>query len=223
MIKGAALDNKRPRLGIIVVDDEKALPAYLLGYGVEFRNEIYSNLSKRLSPKDFAEQQKKYFSAILDFACRMRVETIIMAGPGFTKDDIKKRSEEESAFKKSGKRLIFMQASNSERSGVYELIRSRDVETLLAKERIRSEFILMEQFLSGIAAGLSKYGIDGVRESVESFSAKTVIVNDSMLGDGPVQSILSTAEKNHVEIVVFNAEDEAGAQLGSFKGIASLS
>ncbi len=222
VVKNAVLDNKRPRLGIIVVDDEKALPAYLLGYGLEFRNEIYSNLSKRLSPKDFGEQQKKYFSSILKIASEMRVETIIIAGPGFTKDDIKKCAEDDFAFKNSGKKLMFLPSSNSERSGVYELIRSKEVEVLLSKERIRSEFILMERFLSGISSKLSKYGIDNVRESVESFSAKTLIVNDSMLGDAQVQYILSMAERNHIEIVVFNSEDEAGSQLQSFKGIASI-
>ena len=65
VIKSAVSDSKRPRLGLIVVDEEKALPAYLLGYGVEFKNEIYSGLSKRMSQKDFTEQQNKYYEKVL--------------------------------------------------------------------------------------------------------------------------------------------------------------
>ena len=61
VVRNAVSDSKRPRLGIIVLDDEKALPAYLLGYGLEFKNEIYSKLSKRMTPKDFQEQQKKNY------------------------------------------------------------------------------------------------------------------------------------------------------------------
>ena len=82
VIKSAVSDTKRPRLGLMVVDEEKALPAYLLGYGVEFKNEIYSGLSKRMSQKDFTEQQNKYYEKVLSIAGSMDVDTIVMAGPG---------------------------------------------------------------------------------------------------------------------------------------------
>ncbi len=89
VVKGAVSDTKRPRLGLIVIDEEKALPAYLLGYGVEFRSEIYAGLSKRMSQKDFTEQQNKYYEKVLALAGSMDVDTVVMAGPGFTKDDIR--------------------------------------------------------------------------------------------------------------------------------------
>lgn len=122
VVKNAVGDTKKPRLGIIVVDDEKALPAYLLGYGVEFRNEIYSNLSKRMTQKDFQEQQRKFYEAITSTIKSMDVDTVIVAGPGFTKDDV--RTYMESKQEKIDKRIIYQQASNTERSGVYEIIRS---------------------------------------------------------------------------------------------------
>ncbi len=106
--------QRRRRLGLIVVDEEKAMPAYLLGYGVEFKNEIYSGLSKRMSQKDFVEQQKKYFQAVLNMANEMRVDTVIIAGPGFTKDDIKKFGEESGFIKKMEKKLIFEKTSRLE-------------------------------------------------------------------------------------------------------------
>ena len=58
VVREAVLESRRPRLGVVVVDDEKALPAYILGYGIEFRKEMYSNLSKRMSQKEFREQEK---------------------------------------------------------------------------------------------------------------------------------------------------------------------
>ena len=131
VIKGAVSDTRRPRLGLIVVDEEKALPAYLLGYGVEFKNEIYSGLSKRMSQKDFTEQQNKYYEKVLSIAGSMDVDTIVMAGPGFAKDDIKKYGEDKGLIQKLGKKLVFSPSSNSERSGIYELIRSDAVAKLL--------------------------------------------------------------------------------------------
>jgi protein pelota len=222
VIRNAVSDTKKARLGLIVVDEEKAVPAYLLGYGVEFKNEIYSQLSKRMSQKDFVEQQKKYFQAILDMAAEMRVDTVIIAGPGFTKDDVKKFGEDNGAIKKTGKRLIFEKTSDTERTGVYELIKSDRVATLLQRERIRIEFKLMEEFLNGLDPGKSKSGAEEVGEAINNYEAKTVLVNDSVLGDPGVQKVLANAEKSRVKIEVFNSNDEVGAQLKAFGDIASI-
>jgi protein pelota len=222
VIRNAVSDTKKARLGLIVVDEEKAVPAYLLGYGVEFKNEIYSQLSKRMSQKDFVEQQKKYFQAILDMAAEMRVDTIIIAGPGFTKDDVKRFGEESGVIKKMSKKLIFEKTSDTERTGVYELIKSEKVETLLHKERIRIEFKLMEEFLNGLESGRSKSGIEAVNEAIESYEAKIVLVNDSVLGNQDVQVVLANSERNKVKIEVFNSIDEVGEQLHAFKDITCI-
>lgn len=223
VLRNAVSDSRRPRLGLIVVDEEKALSAYLLGYGVQFGNELYSRLSKRMGQKDFTEAENKYFAAIISLAMGMRADTVVIAGPGFTKDDVKKRMEESGDMKKSSKRFIFENTSNTERSGIYELIRSDKVSRILERERIRQEFALMEQFLTGLSTGRSKYGADSVSNAVAEYEAKAVLVNDNLLGDVAVQLVLEGAERNHVKIEVFNSADEVGQQLASFKGLASIS
>ncbi len=220
VLKNAVRDTKKPRLGIIVVDDEKALPAYLLGYGLEFRSEIYSRLSKRMSQKEFQEQQKRYFDEVIDTVTGMNVDTIIMAGPGFTVEDIRKYAEQAGALKKSGKRIIYESVSNAERSAVYELIRGDKVAELLQKERIRMEFKLMEGFLSGLSTGKSKSGAEQVKEAIGDYDATIVLVNDSVLGDPKIRELLEMAEKNKVRIEVFNSSDEVGMQLHSFREVA---
>ncbi len=222
VIRNAVSDTKKARLGLIVVDEEKAVPAYLLGYGVEFKNEIYSRLSKRMSQKDFVEQEKKYFQEILDASAEMRVDTVIIAGPGFTKDDVKKFGVDSGFIKKMSKKLIFEKTSDTERTGVYELIKSEKVAELLKRERIRIEFKLMEEFLNGLDPGKSKFGIKDVDEAIDNYEASMVFVNDSVLGDPKMQKVLANAEKNKVKIEVFNSIDEMGNQLHGFNDIASI-
>ncbi len=222
VIRNAVRDTKKAVLGIIVVDDEKALPAYLLGYGVELKPEVYSKLSKRMSQKDFTERQKHYYEEVLDFAAGMKVDTVIIAGPGFTKDDIKKFGDDSGAIKKIGKRLFFEFASNAESSGVYELIRSERVAKVLEKERIRMEFVLMEEFLSNVGMERASYGPHAVGNAIESYEAKTVIVNDNVIGQKEIQEVLAMAEKNKIRIEVFNSGDEVGTQLHSFGDIAAI-
>jgi protein pelota len=222
VVRNAVSDSKRPRLGILVIDDEKALPAYLLGYGLEFRNEIYSKLSKRMSQKDFQEQQKKYYEEIIGIVKDMVVDTVVVAGPGFTKDDVKAYGESTGILKKINKRIFFESISNAERSGVYELIKSDKFSRILQKERIRTEFKLIEEFLTNLSTGKSKYGIENVSIALDNTEVNIILVNDSILGNPTVQNLLSDAEKERVKIEVFNSNDEVGMQLHSFKDIVCI-
>ncbi len=219
LISEAIKNTKKVILGIIVVDDEKALFAYLLGYGIEFGNEIYSRLSKRLSQKDFQEQEKKYFQKILDLCVTMNVDTIIIAGPGFTKDNIKDFAEKGGFLKKINKQIIFENTSSAERSAVYELIKSDSVANLLEKEKIRKEFKMMEEFLSAYSIGKGIYGIKNIKDAIENYEINVLLVNDNMLGDEEFQKVLEIAEKNKIKIEIINSNDEVGIQLHSFKDI----
>lgn len=220
MIRNAVSDTKKPRLGVIVLDEEKALPAYLLGYGLQFGKEIHSGLSKRMSAKEFEQSQKDYYNAIITTAEEMRVDTVIIAGPGFTKDDVKDYMEKNGI--KSAKKLIFSATSNAERSGVYELIKGESVKELLKRERIRTEFKLMEEFLGGLSTGRSHYGVEDVDVAIDSYTAETILVNDAALSNDMVKVVLAKAEDRKIKIEVFNSEDEVGVQLHGFNDVASI-
>ncbi len=222
VLKDAVSDSRKPRLGLIVADDEKALPAYLLGYGIKFESEMYSSLSKRMSQKDFTAAQNKYYDSILREAKQMDVDTVIIASPGFTSQDVKKYAADTGATKGSEKRIIYEAVSNAERSGVYELIKSDKVENLLHRERIRREFKLMDEFLTGLSSDRSKHGVKAVSEALDSYLATKVFVNDSVLGDASIQKALATAEARSASIEVFNSNDEVGQQLHSFGDIACV-
>lgn len=223
VVRTAVSDTRRPRLGIIAMDDEKAQPALLLGYGIDFKQEIYSRLSKRMSQKDFQEHQRKYFDSVAASIASMDVSTVIVAGPGFTKDDLKRHMDDSGTSRKLAKQLVFLQVSNAERSGVYELIRSEAVEGVLKGEHIRKEFLLMERFLKGLASKASRYGPENVGKALDDYEADTVLVNDSVLPEPAIQELLSRAEKGRVRVAVFGSEDEVGQQLHSFRDIACVS
>ncbi len=220
VIREAVSDTSRPRLGIIVVDDEKGVSAVLLGYGVKFRREIYSNLSKRMSQKDFKIQQEKYFDEIAEEADAIEANLVIIAGPGFTKDDVREYIKK--SKKDLKKEIVYEDASNAERTGVYEVIRSKRTEGLLNRERIRREFVYMEEFLKGLSTGAAHYGVEGVKAALGDYAASVVLVNDNELGKTEVRDVLDMAESMKVRIEVFNSVDEVGQQLSSFKGIASV-
>ncbi len=88
-IRQAVAEAKRPKLGVIAMDEEKAICAYIHGYWIEVTSELYSSLSKKMKEKDYGKQKSQYFTDILKIVNGMRADTVIIAGPGFTKDDLK--------------------------------------------------------------------------------------------------------------------------------------
>ncbi len=220
MLKNAERNSRKPHLGIIVIDDEKAQPAYLLGHGVEFGKEMRSGLSKRMKAKEYGEAKRGYFDEVISVANNMRVDMVLVAGPGFTKDELLEYAH--SSGKRLSKQVSSAAASSAERSAVYEIISSESTAKLLERERMRAEFKLLSEFLSGIATGRSHSGIDDVARAVERREARLLLVNDTVLGNGEVKELLAKAEGMGVAIEVFNGDDDAGMQLHGFSDIASM-
>jgi protein pelota len=220
MIKRAVADSKKPRLAVVAMDDEKATFAYVRGYGIDVISEIYSKLSKRLSPKDFEKARDAYFDDIAKKAGAMQVDIVVFAGPGFMKDDLKKYMEVKRID--IGKKTAYTSASDAERSGVREAIQSDTVSRLLENEKVKREFELLNVFLAGLNVGASYSGTSKIRDALNEYQAGTILVNDSVLNDPEIKELLDMAYRQKVEIAVFNSDDDAGSQLKNFHNIAAI-
>ncbi len=219
-IKQAVAEAKKPRLGIIVLDDEKAVVSYIKGYGIDVVTELYSRLSKRMKEKDFEKQREQYFKDVIAAIQNMSVDIVVIAGPGFTKDDIKKYISDKDI--EISKRLVYTSASDAERSGIREAMQSDAVSKVLENEHVKREFGYLNDFLSGLRSGNSFHGVERIRDGVESGRIKTVIVNDSLLNDEAIKELLDYVDQKKVKIEIFNSDDDAGIQLKTFSGIAGV-
>ena len=220
-IKEAVAESKKPRLGVIAMDDEKATLAYIKGYGIDIVSEIYSHLSKKMSEKDFAKQKEAYFIDVIKSIENMKIEIVVVAGPGFTKDDLKKYIENMGV--NISKRVIYTSASDAERSGIREVMQSRTVGKLLESEHVKKEFEYLNIFLSGLRLGASFFGINNIQEALGTHRIGIVMINDSSLNDEDMKRILDRIDELGIRIEIFNSEDDAGAQLHGFKDIAAIS
>ncbi|MCL5008336.1 MAG: mRNA surveillance protein pelota [Candidatus Marsarchaeota archaeon] len=219
-LRQAVLESKRPRLGVIALDEEKATTAYVMGYGIEIASEIYSRLSKKMKEKEFELQRLKYFDEIIAYASRMNVDTVIFAGPGFTKDNLKQYIESKGI--KSGKKFFYAVASDAERSGIREVMQSSEVSRILENEHVRHEFEYLNIFFGSLRAGKSIYGVERLRDALQKYSIGVVLVNDSVINRDDIRMLLESADQSGVHIEIFNSEDEAGQQLSGFGDIAGI-
>ncbi|MFN7991476.1 MAG: mRNA surveillance protein pelota [Candidatus Micrarchaeia archaeon] len=219
-LRQAEKESKKPKIRIIVLDEEKALTAMLRTFGVEYGPELYSLGSKR--DENFEKTQGEYFGKITAEIER-HPEKFIVAGPGFTKDNLRafisKRKPD------LLKRITFDSVSYAERSGVNELFNKGTVEKIVGEERFETEMKLMEELLVEVHkdTGRAAYGIKEVKKAAEAFAVKKLLVLDEFLrGDKDAEEVVGIADRNKAEIVVFSSEGDAGMKLRGFGKIAAF-
>ena len=219
-LEDAVKESKKPRIRIIVLDEEKALVALLRAFGVEYGAEFYSSGSKR--DENYEKTQQEYFGKIMAEVER-HPERFVVAGPGFTKDNLRefiaKRKPE------LLKRITFESVSYAERSGVNELFNKGVIERIMGEERFEKEMKLVEELMVEVNkdSGRAVYGIAEVRKAIEAYAVKTLLVLDEYLrSDKAAEEAVEKADAAKAEIVIFSSEGDAGAKLKGMGKIAAL-
>ncbi len=219
-LKEAEKESLRPKIRIIVMDEEKALTAMLRAFGVEYGAEFYSSGSKK--DDNYEKSELDYFGKITSEIER-HPEKFVVAGPGFAKDNLKKFI----SHKKPEllKRIVFESVSYAERSGVNELFKKGVIERIMGDERFEKEMKLVEELLVEIykETGKAAYGIKEVKKAAEAFAIDRLLVLDEYLrSDKEAEAVVDIADRNKAEIIVVSSEGDAGAKLKGFGKIAAL-
>lgn len=219
-IKKAIDETKKAKIRIIVLDEEKALICSLRAFGIEYGAEIQSSLSKR--DENYNSRAQEYFGKIISEIER-HDEKYIIAGPGFTKDNLKV-----AITKKNPnllKQIIFESVSYAERSGVNELFKNGVIEKIAGEERLQQEIKIMDSLLLNIykETGLSCYGINETKKAAELFAIDKLIVLDEYLRTDQIcKEVVSIADKNKADIIVFSSQSDSGEKLRGFGKIAAI-
>ncbi len=220
MVKQAVAESKKPILGIIAVDDEKATCAYVRGYGIDMNAELYSGLSKRMKTSDYEKMKEKFFLEIIKKMQQMKVDMFVVAGPGFMKDNL--RDYIKSKGIEIGKKVAYASANDAERSGIREALQSEAANKLLQNDKISREFTLLNTFLKGLSLGDAYRGIESIETGLKEYKIGAILVNDSVINDKEIKKVLDTAYSQNVSIKIFNSEDDAGIQLKNFGNLAAI-
>lgn len=220
-IKQAIAETKRPKMGLLVLDETHAIYATLRGYGAEYELELENSASKR--DDKFEEKTNSFFGEVLKKLQSSQVGKIIVAGPGFGKENLMKFiRQKDSAL---AKKIVLEHCSYAERSGINELLKKGVVGKVAAEERAENELLLMDKFSIELRkeSGLVAYGIEDVGNAAAASAIGTLMVQDELLRNNKqVEAIVEEAEKKRVKLVVFSHESDGGRELAGFGGLAAL-
>jgi protein pelota len=221
-IKEAEIASKRPRVIIATIEEGEACIGMVRQFGIEESSCLRQSLGK-----GEGNRRNEFFGELasqLKWASE-KVEAVILAGPGFTKEDflefLKARDAE------LAKKIVLEDTSSIGVSGFQEVLRRGAVDRIMQESRIGRESNLIEELMKEISTnGKAAYGMADVKNAQGFGAIETLMITDELLRtsreSNSIDYFLKEVEQSQGKIVVFSTEFEPGKKLESLGGIAAL-
>ena len=146
---------------------------------------------------------------------------LIIAGPGFIKDDFIKHAKNKGS-PVAGK-AISVETRRIGRGAVQDVIGTGTLEKLIGDLQLSREVKFMDEVLCRIAQdGAVAYGQQEVRNAIGYGAAEQVLVADTLLRDPATMALIESAEAMRATVVVLSSSFEPGERLMALGGIAAL-
>ncbi|WP_445474840.1 mRNA surveillance protein pelota [Methanococcoides methylutens] len=221
-VNEAEAASKKPKVIIVAIEEGDADIGFVRHYGIE----IYSHI-RQSSGKGEGTLRELFFSNILDQLnhAMCGTESVVVAGPGFTKDDLMKYISANNSELAAG--ILIEDTSSIGMSGFQEVLRRGAVDRIMEQSRIARESSLMDTLLKEMSlGGKVAYGMDEVKKAIDYGAVETLLIADELLRlereEGNIDALIQEVEHAQGNMVVFSTEFEPGQKLHSLGGIAAL-
>ncbi|WP_435358694.1 mRNA surveillance protein pelota [Haloarchaeobius sp. DFWS5] len=215
-----------PDVAIATVEEGEAHIHTVAQYGTEERGTFTGTTGKG----EYARGRSELFAQLADALARMDVDAIILAGPGFTKQDAYKYIEKN--HPDVAELVTVVDTAGVGDRGVHEVLKRGAVEDVQRETRIAEEAEYIDELTQRMAQGYeASYGPDEVQKAAEYGAIETLLILDEKLREerGPegewsfdVNDLVTDVERKGGEITVFSSEFPPGKQLKNLGGIAAL-
>ncbi|WP_247009285.1 mRNA surveillance protein pelota [Halorientalis litorea] len=219
-----AADN--PDVVVATVEEGEAHVHTVSQYGTEERASITAPTGKG----EYARPREELFAEVTDVLVRQDADAVILAGPGFTKQDALDYIEDEQPD--LVERITTVDTSAVGDRGVHEVLKRGAVEEVQAETRIAEEASLIDELMEQIGEGAkAAYGPENVAQAAEFGAVDELLVLDEALrreraGEGEwdvdADEILESVEQQGGEVTVFSNEFDPGQQLANLGEIAAI-
>ena len=214
--------ERKPEPVLICIIDETEADFYFLKERYKHLLHIASEVSgKRFETKKVETKRKEYHEKILNELKNKsdKVKKIIVAGPGFAREDIQKLIKERA--KDLLDKLMVDFTYQTGNLGLQELLKKGLIEKITKYSRITEETQAVESLLSEINKnGKAVYRFDNTKHALENRIVEVLLVSDKRIRD--FESLLDLSDKMKTRVMIISSEHEAGEKLLGLGGIAAL-
>jgi protein pelota len=224
--------SDQPDVAVATVEEGQAHVHTIAQYGTE----EYASLTGTTGKGEYADDRSGLFEELGDVLARLDVDAIILAGPGFTKQDALKHLEDD--HPEVAEQVTVVDTSSVGDRGVHEVLSRGAVEDVQEETRIAEEARLVDELTERMAEGAKvAYGPEAVAEAAEYGAVEHLLVVDERLRlergaiaedesggdwDVDVDDVLRDVEQQGGDVTVFSSEFQPGQQLANLGGIAAL-
>jgi protein pelota len=176
---------------------------------------------KSFEMKKSETKRYEYYTKILEDLKKRseRVKKIVIAGPGFARDDLNNMIKQRT--KDLLEKIIFDFTYQSGNLGLQELLKKGLIEKITKYSRISQETKAVETLLEEInKSGKAVYGLEKTRDALNNGIISFLLVSDTKVRD--YEEMLDKADKIKCNIMVISSEHDAGEKLLGLGGIAGL-
>ncbi|MFA5931210.1 MAG: mRNA surveillance protein pelota [archaeon] len=216
-IKKAESASAASKLLIVLLDDEEAELAFVNQFSIVRK----ANIKEKSKGKRFATEKSTYFEEILEKIVSLEPKKILLAGPGFTKENFAKYINDK---KIKGLPTVLTEVTNSVgETGFNELTSQGKLEKVERELQLSKESKTIEDFLAKIAKGKAEYGKEKVKEAISLGACEKVILAETYLmqNRNEAEELLDLAEKNGTETEIISSRNPQEKQIMGFGGIVT--
>lgn len=218
-IEEAVAESLRPKVVLALIEEGDATIGVLRQFGIQMASEIHMGSGKG-SGEDIRGQ---FLQECADEIARTAGSDarVILAGPGFTKEDLKRVMD--ASYSELSSRIIMDDTSSIGRSGFQELLRRGAVGRVLEDSRLAQETKLIEDLFREIATeGKAAYGKEEVQNAINYGAVEHLLVLDELARKRDTENLMRDAASARGKVVIFSSEFEPGDRLRSLGGVAAL-
>ena len=221
-IREAVAESKRPKVVICLIEEGEAAIGVLRQFGVETASEIKMGGGKGMGGKGGDRRSEFLDEAGKELARVAATDSkVILAGPGFTKEDLKKRID--ASHPDLAPRIVLYDATAMGVSGFQEVLRRGAIDKILEDSRLALETTLMEELLREIATdGRAAYGPAEVTAAAAQGAVETLMVADQLVRSAEAEDLMRSVSDARGKVVIFSSEFEPGKRLSALGGLAAI-
>lgn len=222
-IKQYERESQKPLFFSVVLDDEYAHLIQVSASGLKEMGLIDAQKSGKQYKNDSSDE--KYFSKLAEIIFASPLPTIILAGPGFTRESLLKYLQERNP-RANPKVFLSVATAGMGEKGIREALSNASIAKALGESRLAKEGTLMQEVLMHLGKddGLSTYGFSFVERCVKAGAAHTVLISSQFdrVSKDQSNSLQALCHELGIVCYVLDVKNDPGKQLEGLGGVASL-
>jgi protein pelota len=204
---------------VCMIDKESANFALITETGIQDLSEVESGLSGKMYKSETSSEA--FYGEVISILQQYGdVDRIIIAGPGFEKENVTNVIEDD--YPNLAGNVTLEDASTTGMAGVQEVIKRGAIQDVLEQSRVADEVGAVEDLLKHIETddGLATYGLDPVKEAVAMDAVELLLINDVLVHQQ--EDLMERVEQTGGNVQIVHEDHDAGKKLSALGGIAAI-